>query len=491
MASLNRENLPEVFVSNSKLATWVSREVKKGHLRKLAPRLYTKNFTDSPEKLIKRHLWPIVASFFPSALIADRTAIENAPSKDGSIFLIATQKSTLKLPGITIKSREGPAPLPSDKPFINGLFLCSSARAYLENMQISRARVGIARTLSRSELEERIELMLQRNGEQELNRLREEMRIIAPLLELQSEFSAFEALIGTLLGTKEIKLFSKAAQARFKKLPYDSQRLDLFQILRDLLVSTGPHIRPERKDLNVENLAFFEAYFSNFIEGTEFSIQEAHEIVFDGRIPQERPEDAHDVLGTYRLVSDLHEMEKIPQTFDELLSILLFRHQTIMEGRTDKAPGKFKSLMNRAGSTVFVNPELVKGTLEKGFEIYQTLKEPFHRAVFMMFFIAEIHPFADGNGRVARIMMNAELVTAAESRIIIPTIYRNNYLVSLKALSQSGKPSPLIRTLDFAQKYTSAIDWSHFLNSQKLLESTHAFVDPFTADMEGIRLVLP
>jgi Fic family protein len=49
----------------------------------------------------------------------------------------------------------------------------------------------------------------------------------------------------------------------------------------------------------------------------------------------------------------------------------------------------------------------------------------------MMFLVAEVHPFADGNGRVARIMMNAELVAARESRIIVPTVFRNNYLMAL------------------------------------------------------------
>ena len=32
----------------------------------------------------------------------------------------------------------------------------------------------------------------------------------------------------------------------------------------------------------------------------------------------------------------------------------------------------------------------------------------------MMFLVSEVHPFADGNGRAARIMMNAELVAAGE-----------------------------------------------------------------------------
>ena len=33
------------------------------------------------------------------------------------------------------------------------------------------------------------------------------------------------------------------------------------------------------------NLAFFEAYFSNFVEGTEFVVDEAAEIVFGNQIP--------------------------------------------------------------------------------------------------------------------------------------------------------------------------------------------------------------
>jgi hypothetical protein len=45
------------------------------------------------------------------------------------------------------------------------------------------------------------------------------------------------------------------------------------------------------------SLTFFEAYFSNFIEGTEFDVAEAADIVFNNVIPADRPEDAHDVLA--------------------------------------------------------------------------------------------------------------------------------------------------------------------------------------------------
>ena len=45
----------------------------------------------------------------------------------------------------------------------------------------------------------------------------------------------------------------------------------------------------------VENCTLFESYFSNFIEGTEFEVGEAYDIIYEGVIPRERPDDAHDI----------------------------------------------------------------------------------------------------------------------------------------------------------------------------------------------------
>jgi len=111
--------------------------------------------------------------------------------------------------------------------------------------------------------------------------------------------------------------------------------------------------------------------------------------------------------------------------------------------------------------------------------------------VFMMFLISEVHPFADGNGRIARVMMNAELVAAGENRIIVPTVYRNNYLMAVKALSQNGVTGALVRVIDFAQKYTAAVDFSDLDRARLVLDRTHAFADPNEADAAGVRLRLP
>ena len=75
--------------------------------------------------------------------------------------------------------------------------------------------------------------------------------------------------------------------------------------MADLLAETAPEPRPALGD--PERWAwepFFEAYFSNFIEGTEVGVDEARRIAIDGEVPLVRPTDAHDVVATYRLVSD-------------------------------------------------------------------------------------------------------------------------------------------------------------------------------------------
>ena len=488
------DRMSEAFVSDKSITRAVSRAVKAGKLRKLASRLYTSNMADPPEAIVARNLWNIVAGYFPGALIADRTALENAPASDGSVCLITTRGQDITLPGLILRPRRGPGPLPTDRPFLGELFLSSNARAYLENMRRSRARGGlVARTLGRAEIEERLDTLIRLSGEEAANRLRDETRSLAPALDLKEEASALDAMIGALLGSREAELTAPSAVARRLGRPYDPDRLVLFQALHTALRDHPPlsRIAPIRGSEGNATLAFFEAYFSNFIEGTEFSVEEAADIVFRGVIPNERPADAYDILGTWRIVSDDREMSRTPADASALEALLKARHASIMEGRPDRRPGTFKQAENRAGSTVFVAPDLVAGTLALGFDLYRSLETPFQRAVFMKFLISEVHPFSDGNGRTARIMMNGELAAAGEERIVVPTVYRANYLSALKALSQSGRPEPLIRMLDYAQRWTAAVDWRSVEETRRELDDCNAFLDSIMAEEEGKRLRMP
>ncbi|KAF0095614.1 MAG: filamentation induced by cAMP protein Fic [Puniceicoccaceae bacterium 5H] len=233
------------------------------------------------------------------------------------------------------------------------------------------------------------------------------MRRLSAPLEAEDLFEEIHTMIGALLGTREYPLETSTGQARREGVPFDPSRMELFHKLHAALRSTA--LPPPRlmgpKRINAPALTFFEAYFSNFIEGTEFDVDDAADIIFNGKIPVQRPADAHDILGTFRTVSDLAEMQHRPKNAEELLELLKRRHATIMSGRPDKSPGTFKTESNRAGTSIFVSPELVVGTFIKAFPLYQSLEAAFQWAVFMMFLISEVHPFTDGNGRVARVMM--------------------------------------------------------------------------------------
>jgi hypothetical protein len=483
--------LPEVFLSTDALSSQVSRAVAKGQIRQLGPRLYTHNLTDAPEAIVRRNTWPIIAAYTPGALIADRTALENAPASDGSVFIVSERRRDILLPGLWIRPRSGPPALDDDRPFIGGLRLSSLARAYLDNMAPSRRRAGaVSRTLSRAELERRLDDMIRRMGTASVNSLRDDARRIAPLIGGEEAFAALDKLLGALLGTRDEKLVSGRARARRTGKPYDPDRIALFERLHHELRSTALPSRPAttRTTEATASLTFFEAYFSNFIEGTEFEVAEAADIVFRNVIPRDRPEDAHDVVGTWRIVSDPVEMARTLTDADALIATIKKRHAILMEARRDKLPGAFKQASNRAGQTVFVAPDHIEGTLARGFEFYPSLDTALARAIFMMFLVSEVHPFAHGNGRIARIMMNAELAAAGEERIIIPTIFRSNYLSSLKALSLSQNPIPLVRTLDFAHKWVGALPWADLASSQAALTRTNAFMDPTAADEAGVRL---
>lgn len=124
--------------------------------------------------------------------------------------------------------------------------------------------------------------------------------------------------------------------------------------------------------------------------------------------------------------------------------------------------------------------------LAQGFELYRTLPAPFARAVFIMFLVAEVHPFVDGNGRVARAMMNAELVAAGEARALVLIVFRDNYLLALDALSRQANPAPLIRALEYARLLTTAVAWGDRDAARHALDRCRAFARPAAA-----RLLLP
>lgn len=58
-------------------------------------------------------------------------------------------------------------------------------------------------------------------------------------------------------------------------------------------------------------------------------------------------------------------------------------------------------------------------------------------------------------------------------------------------MSRTARPEPLLRVLDYAQRWTIAVDWSSLEAAERELASCNAFLDSDEAEAEGKRLRMP
>lgn len=444
-----------------------------GRIRSVGPRLYVSVPEAETARRLQQTWSTIVAQLFPDALISHRTALEFKPSPEGEIFITGRTNRSVTYPGLTLRFIRGPGALPDDPRFLT-IRSSSQARAFLENLSTRSPE----RVLPIEQLEARLALLLDLGGEAELNKLRDRARELAGELGWRQELARLEGLIGTLLGTRQETLVSAKARARAIGEPFDAACLERLQ----LLFAELRNPLPERADSfdapdHFKNKAFFESYFSNYIEGTTFEIAEAEEIIFAKKIPASRPKDAHDIAGTFSVVSDPTAMRQTAVDLDGLLHLLRARHARMMARRPEAEPGTFKTKPNRAGDTELVHPDYVMGTLRKGMELHDDLRPGLPRAIFLMFLVTDVHPFVDGNGRVARIMMSSELIAAGQSTIIIPTVFRDDHLQALRALTRRNRPAPLVQALVKAQRFSHLL-FSPYLQILKELQRRNWFREP-------------
>lgn len=467
----------------------LSRLLEKGRVRRIAPKVYTTNLIDSPESIIRRNLLELLAWRLPGCVISHRSAQSMRPTESGNLYI--TYSFTKRIdtyPGLILNVMEGPKPLDSDisMGFVN-LYVASEPRWMLEVLQPARrGKDGESKGLSQIDVEHRLEDMLTRGGENALNDFRDKARILSEQLNMPAEFEKLNHLISALLSTHEASvLTSETGKVRAAGNPVDRHRVELFETLYDHLQSIHyPQVQPSyHNEKEYQLFAFYESYFSNYIEGTRFEVAEAKQIVDTGISIPMRREDSHDILGTYKLLSNRSEMQITPQTEDELIEILRYRHRIMLEGRPNCTPGMFKQRANQAGDTVFVAPDLVEGTLRYGFRYYRALTSPLARAIYMMFLCSEVHPFVDGNGRIARMMMNAELSATDTARIIVPTVFREDYLLALRKLSRNGRPDTYASVMERLQRFSASIPCTDFDAAKQFLQEANAFSDAESAHL--------
>jgi Fic family protein len=444
---------------------------KNGQITQVRRGVYVDSLDQEVVKATVTARWLDIAESLcpPHSVIAYRTAGEMLPA-EGEIFVVSdtTSRRLISVGDYLVIHIIPGVVTDGVRPLSLNLSVVTEARLCLENLaKSSGRRKGVNKALEQSWVELYLtNNILKRRGEDVLNDLRDEARRLAPILNLEREFESLNEIIQGLLNTHitdKSVLKNKVAIAAAIQEPYDAHAVERFQEFAEYISRQEIEvIKQDYSSREWRNISFFEAYFSNYIEGTEFTLEEAEEIIFQGKIDHDRPKDSHDILGTYDIASDRQDMLHTPSCADDLISLIQLRHERMMKARPEANPGQLKTKRNRAGNTTFVAPDDIVGTLTQAIPIYEDLDPGLARGIFMHFVISDCHPVIDGNGRLSRLFLNAELYSAGLAKIIVPTVHRESYLTGLRQATRNSRFRTIVKVLHQLHHYSANLTWDSY-----------------------------
>ena len=175
-------------------------------------------------------------------------------------------------------------------------------------------------------------------------------------------------------------------------------------------------------------------YESNSIEGNSLTLRETELVLSKGVTVSGKPLKDHleavNLAQAWRQVKTLAAPNAVITERD-----LLDLHRIVLTRVEDSFAGSYRSGAVRiAGSNhIPPNPLKVPALMDELFAGLSAIADPIERAAMLHYGIARIHPFADGNGRTARLAMNFVLLAAGYPPISIPTDLRQAYYTALEA----------------------------------------------------------
>ena len=209
----------------------------------------------------------------------------------------------------------------------------------------------------------------------------------------------------------------------------------------------------DRRPLKPEEVKELDAYFrigttysSNALEGNALTLSETKVLLEDGITIGGKPiRDFYEATGHAKAYDFMLEAARsVPFDFSE--EMILKLHRLFYIGVDADKAGIYRDHQVFITGAEYVPPKSVRvPALMK--EMVDALREkwdnshPVELAAFAHRKLADIHPFTDGNGRMARLLMNLILVNRGYPIVSIPPVLRLEYINALKAAQRGTNPS--------------------------------------------------
>lgn len=268
----------------------------------------------------------------------------------------------------------------------------------------------------------------------------------------------------------------------YDKLTSKKRKLDSYRPLDDALVR------------NLEDWFRIElTYTSNAIEGNTLTRHETALVVEKGLTVGGKTLVEHLEATNHARALDwvTAQIKRSPQDLTE--KDILHIHNIILKGIDDQNAGRYRNIPVRiSGSTVILpNPRKVPTLMEdfiiwlkNSFELH-----PIELALEAHYQLVTIHPFVDGNGRTARLLMNMILLMSGYPSAIISKNDRLAYIGSLEKAQLGGTKD------DYKKVIIKAVDRSldiylksvHGKNYHNIIEEGTLLKIGALADRAGVR----
>ena len=187
-------------------------------------------------------------------------------------------------------------------------------------------------------------------------------------------------------------------------------------------------------------------YSSNALEGNSLTEIETKVVLEDGLTIGGKPLRDHLEASGHALAYDyLQDIVQAQPTGVPDQALIQKLHQLFYAPIDAAQAGIYRSVAIIITGTEFIPPAPDKiaaemATLELEIPQWQSTLHPVEYAARVHYELARIHPFIDGNGRTARLLMNIVLLQAGYTITIIPPVVRVDYLALLNNAHQDIQP---------------------------------------------------